>query len=59
MPKFCNDPQQALTDFIEKANSLKTASNGEINLFKCGHIKYTALDYFYSLNKGLEADKID
>ena len=59
LDEFITKEKNTWMKFITKGNSLKIASNGDINMFQSGSATYTALDYFYRLNKGLEIDHID
>lgn len=47
------------TKFITQAEKLKAISNGELNLFKTGDFRKTALDLFYKLHKTLQIDIIE
>ena len=51
-------PKEQLDDFIKDAEELKKATNGLVDLYKTGHFKKSALELFYSFNKGLEVDDI-
>lgn len=51
--------EETYNEFITQANTLKEASNGEINLYKTGTYKMTALNYFNRFTKFYKPDELD
>lgn len=51
--------EQSYHAYIKMANEMKDKTNGNINFFKCGTIKQTALNYFNYLSNSVQPENIN